>query len=359
MTVTGPRRNALVRLIEAGAAARVAPPTLLDAEPFFDLAGEEFGRRLFLTTGNTGHDYCLRPDFTLPIAQSYRAGDAFGEPAAFSYLGPVYRQGDRGPEEYEQAGIELIGQPDADAALDQVFAFARDTLGLFGIDAPLVRLGGIALFEAILAGADMPETWRSRVRARFGHPDAMERLLTRLGQPAPAAEVAPEPREALVERVAEMMVAGGLNLGGSRLPDEIADRYLEQQALDAARVPARALDLLRAYLSISGPPSQALERAEALAREHGIELARPAAILRSHVESLAALLPKATIIYDAAFSPRLDYYTGVVFEMTGRSGAVLASGGQYDRLLERLGAGGMIAASGCAVWIDRLEEEVS
>ncbi|UXN73764.1 ATP phosphoribosyltransferase regulatory subunit [Devosia sp. A8/3-2] len=62
---------------------------------------------------------------------------------------------------------------------------------------------------------------------------------------------------------------------------------------------------------------------------------------------------------DAGFSPRLDYYTGIVFEMTGPNGEVLASGGQYDRLLERLGATAPIAASGCSVWVDRLEAEIS
>ena len=357
MTITGDRRAALLRLIESGAPNRVAPPTLLPAEPFFDLAGEEFGRRLFLTTGNTGTDYCLRPDFTLPIATDYIAGPVLGEPAAFSYLGPVYRQGDDGPEEFEQAGLELIGQPNADAALDQVFAFCRDTLGLFGIDAPKVRLGGIALFEAFLAKAEMPQSWRSRVRARFGHPDAMERLFARLAHPTESGSVKPESRESLVERVGELMVAGGLNLGGSRMPDEIADRYLEQQALDAARVPKPTLTMLRDYLGISGAPAQALDRADALARLHGIELAAPLATLRSHVEALAALLPRASIVFDAAFSPRLDYYTGIVFEMTRQGGTVLASGGQYDRLLQRLGADRPVAASGCAVWIERLAEE--
>ena len=58
-------------------------------------------------------------------------------------------------------------------------------------------------------------------------------------------------------------------------------------------------------------------------------------------------------------SPRLDYYTGIVFEMTGPGGEILASGGQYDRLLQRLGATAPIAASGCSVWVDRLEAEVA
>ncbi len=69
------------------------------------------------------------------------------------------------------------------------------------------------------------------------------------------------------------------------------------------------------------------------------------------------LSPDAGLIFDAGFSPRLDYYTGLVFEMTGINGTVLASGGQYDRLLERLGAGRPVTAAGCALWVNRLESE--
>ncbi|NOZ32453.1 MAG: ATP phosphoribosyltransferase regulatory subunit, partial [Alphaproteobacteria bacterium] len=39
----------------------------------------------------------------------------------------------------------------------------------------------------------------------------------------------------------------------------------------------------------------------------------------------------------------------------GPSGAVLASGGRYDRLLARLGGTGEMGAVGCSVWLDRLE----
>jgi len=44
--------------------------------------------------------------------------------------------------------------------------------------------------------------------------------------------------------------------------------------------------------------------------------------------------------------------------MTGIHGDVLASGGEYDRLLDRLGATEPVTASGCALWTDRLEAEV-
>ncbi len=91
MTAAAQRRTALEDLVEAQGATRVTPPLLLRAGPYFDLAGEEFGRRLLLTTANNGVEYCLRPDFTLPIVKAY-LDDGVGEPAAFSYLGPIFRQ---------------------------------------------------------------------------------------------------------------------------------------------------------------------------------------------------------------------------------------------------------------------------
>ena len=200
----------------------------------------------------------------------------------------------------------------------------------------------------------MPDAWRSRIRHRFGHTEALHRLLARLEAAADTPRAAHPGREALVADVTEQMVAAGLSLSEGRTPDEIADRYLEQQALDAAHVRPATLKLLRDYLAISGEVLAALRDVERLAERHRLMLGAPIRAIRRHLDRLG----EARVTFDAGFSPRLDYYTGIVFEMTGGNGDVLASGGQYDRLLERLGATAPIAASGCAVWVDRLEAEV-
>jgi len=347
------RRAALEALIAGQSATRVNPPLLLPADPYFDLAGEEFGRRLLLTSGGDGMEYCLRPDFTLPIVADY-IRNGVGRSAAFSYLGPIFRQREDGPAEFDQAGLELLAQPDADTALDQVFRFAREALAIYGVAEPQVRLGGVALFEALLAQADMPDPWRPRIRHRFGHPEALERLLARLEAAPDVPRVEQPRRRALVDDITEQMVAAGLSLTEGRGPDEIADRYLEQQALDAAHVPAATIRLMRDYLDIAGPAMQALTRIEALSHAYSLDLRAPLAVLRRHLSAFDGAL---SVTFEAGFSPRLDYYTGIVFEMSGRHGEVLVSGGQYDRLLERLGATMPIAAAGCALWVDRLEAE--
>lgn len=360
MKTASERYAALVRLVESRTVTRVTPPLLLPAAPFFDLAGEEFGRQLLLTTANNGIEYCLRPDFTLPIAKTYLEDGLIGVPAAYTYLGTIFRQQNGQPVEYEQAGLELLGHADAGQALDQVLTFARWALAIYDVTAPSIRLGGVGLFEAFLEAAEVPPAWRARIRHRFGHPEALQRLMERLATPGDVITGhAPDGRETVIEIVTDAMLSAGLSLIGSRTPEEIADRYLEKQALDAARVPERTVELLQDYLSVAESAQSALDRIGAMCRAHGVDFEEPLSEVRNHAAALAALSPKADVIFDASFSPRLDYYTGIVFEMTGEEGDILASGGEYDRLLTRLGAPRHITASGCALWVDRLEREAT
>jgi len=356
MTATT-RRAALEALISAPGVTLATPPILVPPAAYFDLAGEELGARMILTQGMDGSEFCLRPDFTLPIAIDHIANGA-ATPAAYGYLGPVFRQRTDGPAQFDQGGLELLALPDADAALDQVIGFARAVTGIYGVTAPTVRVGDIDLFETVLAACDMPDVWRPRVRARFGHPEAMAALLDRLANPRPPmAGPAGLPADDIADWVGELMLTNGLSLTESRTPEEIAARYLEKQALEAQHVPGPAIDLLRNYLAISGPADKALAAIDSLGHATGIELSPALQGARRRVDQLRDGLGAKSILFDAGFSPRLDYYTGITFEVTGAGGLVLVSGGQYDRLLRRLGASEDIPAVGCAVWVDRLEAE--
>jgi len=351
------RRASLAALISAPGVTLAAPPILIPPAAYFDLAGEELGARMILTQGTNGDEFCLRPDFTLPIAIDHIAAGA-ETPAAYGYLGPVFRQRADGPSQFDQGGLELLALPDADAALERVIAFARAVTDLYGVTAPNIRMGDIDLFETVLKACDMPDVWRPRIRARFGHPQAMAALLDRLEHPkSPSAGPAGLPQTDIAEWVRELMLTNGLSLTESRSPEEIAQRYLEKQALEAAHVPARAIALLRDYLAISGPAETALTAVENLAAATGIDLSQTLAVTARRLAQLRDGLAGA-VLFDAGFSPRLDYYTGITFEVTGAGGSVLVSGGQYDRLLARLGAPEDIPAVGCAVWVDRLELEV-
>lgn len=356
--MTKDARLTLDALVSAEGLTRFDPPMLMSADPYFELAGEEFRRRLVLTSDLTGAEYCLRPDFTLPIARHHLESGASS--AAYSYLGRLFRQRPNGPAEFVQTGVEFIGQPDAAEAFGRVLGFARDVLFAYGITAPTVRIGSVALFEAVLSTAEMPDVWRPRIRHRFGHAESLVPLLDRLSDPHGAeGNIRAQRLDEIEADVIEKMTAAGLPLDASRTPAEIAARYLEKQALAAAYVPGETIQLLADYLAVSGPVDQALETLRGLFEESPAGFDAAMGEIVRHVETLKTSMPEAKLVFDAGFSPRLDYYTGLVFEVTGANGDVLASGGAYDRLLQRLGASGEIAASGCALWVERLEAEAA
>src|SRR5512144_2743602 len=105
---TGPdmRAETLVAHFERAGYVRAAPALLQPAEPFLDLSGEDIRRRMYLTSDAEGHELCLRPDLTIPVARDYLASPQAGSAAGFCYLGPVFRQRGSLAGEFLQAGIE-------------------------------------------------------------------------------------------------------------------------------------------------------------------------------------------------------------------------------------------------------------
>ena len=134
------------------------------------------------------------------------------------------------------------------------------------------------------------------------------------------------------------MLAAGFNPAEGRHPEEVAERYHEKQALAAAHVPLPTIDLLRLYLSIEGRPRRCSTRSRRWRRSISSTSRRRSPRSATTRRRSRRWRRRRVVTFDASFSPRLEYYTGIVFEMLGEGGAVLATGGQYDRLLQRLGA---------------------
>src|SRR6202051_4010076 len=90
--------------------ARVSPAILQPAEPFLDLSGEDMRRHMYLVTDAAGHEFCLRPDLTIPVARDYLASATAARPAGFCYLGPGFRARGEAPGEFLQGGDALVGR---------------------------------------------------------------------------------------------------------------------------------------------------------------------------------------------------------------------------------------------------------
>lgn len=363
------RAEALVASYERAGYARMAPPLLQPAEPFLDLSGEDIRKRMYLTTAPSGDEFCLRPDLTIPVSREYLASAAAGEPAAFCYLGAVFRHRDDGAPEFLQAGIESFGRPDTAAADAEMLARGLEATAHYGLPAPAIQIGDVALFTALIAGLELPAAWKRRLTKDFNRKANLAQDLERLvlggnnGRPeyqgvlAALAGSDPKGAHALVT---DLLSIAGINAVGGRSVGEIADRFLEQATLGgSATLPRDVRGLIERFLGVQGDPDQATVELRALAADANVSDAMAPALdlFESRTGFLAAQgIEPGNVRFSTAFGRGFDYYTGFVFELTdpARTGDPLVAGGRYDGLLTQLGSPEPIPAVGLSVWIERL-----
>jgi ATP phosphoribosyltransferase regulatory subunit len=360
------RAEALVASYERAGYRRVAPAIIQPAEPFLDLSGEDIRKRMYLTTAPGGGEYCLRPDLTIPVARDYLASPLAGKAASFCYLGPVFRHRPDAPSEFLQLGIESFGREDRAAADAEMLALALDATAHYGVTAPAIQIGDVALFAALIEALELAPAWKRRLVKDFNRKANLAQDLDRLvlggtnGRPeyqgvlAALAGSDPKGAHALVT---DLLSIAGISAVGGRSVAEIADRFLEQAALGAsARLPKDVRALIERFLGISGDPDSAAVELRALAKEAGMALEPALDLFESRTGFFAARgVDVERIRFSTAFGRGFDYYTGFVFELTdSATNDVLVAGGRYDGLLTRLGSAMPIPAVGLAAYVERL-----
>jgi ATP phosphoribosyltransferase regulatory subunit len=361
----------LVASYERAGYVRVAPAILQPAEPFLDLAGEDMRRHMYLLADSAGHELCLRPDLTIPVARDYLASAA-ARPAGFCYLGAVFR--DRGggsglgSGEFLQAGIESFGRADTAAADAEALSLGLEAAAHYGIADPSILTGDVSLFAALIAALGLAPAWKRRLLKDFNRKTTLADDLQRMalapvnGRPehqgvlAALADANPKAAHALVT---DLLSIAGISAVGGRTIGEIADRFVEQAELGASNaLPGETRAVIERFLAVNGTPDDAVAALRALADDAGLSLDPALDLFESRTGFLAASGVDVTRIrFETGFGRGVDYYTGFVFELHDRLGRVdgqLVAGGRYDALLTRLGSARPVPAVGLAVWIERL-----
>lgn len=270
------------------------PPTV----EFADGALTVDERRTVRFLDRDGRLLALRPDVTTAVArvvaQRYRDAAAT---LRLAYFTPIFREeaSMRGSErEYDQAGIELIG--DATLRGDaEVIALLADALARCGPISADIDIGHVGFVDGFLA--ELPDDARAAAGAAARSGDLVGAIsLARAGGMSSAR-------------------AGALERG---LRHRSAD--LGAARTGAPKSSQRALDTLDAL----GP---LLEAAGA----------------------------GGAITFDLGYVPALPYYTGIVFQATVADlGFPVATGGRYDGLLAKFGADR--AATGFGIAIPHLHQ---
>ncbi|MFZ2101398.1 MAG: ATP phosphoribosyltransferase regulatory subunit, partial [Oricola sp.] len=166
-------------------AERLDVPVLQPADPFLDTAGEELRRRIFLSESETGEMLCLRPEFTIPVCLQHIGAGETGH-RRYGYVGTVFRQRRAGGNEFLQAGIEDIGDNDPARADARSLADALAFLAALGVTGQTtVTLGDQAVFNAVVTGLGLPQSWAVRLSHAFGDRRSLDTALEALAHPSP------------------------------------------------------------------------------------------------------------------------------------------------------------------------------
>jgi ATP phosphoribosyltransferase regulatory subunit len=357
-------RDALAAHLAAQGYRRYEPPILLAASDFFD-SGEEIRGRLYLTSDISGTDYCLRPEYTIPVCHYYLASAEAGKPAAYSYCGPVFRYRADGPGEFIQAGLESFGRADREAADAEILALTIETITTVAGKTLSVRIGDAGLFARLLEALDLSPQWRRRISRGHLQGKALENILaapngTSTDHSGVLAALEGSDKQGARALVEDLLSIAGIATVGGRSAAEIADRFLEQAALKSGSgFPAEKRAIIERFLAIESDPDHASAELRQLARDAKLDLT---AILDKFDARLGFMamrgLDVASLRFGTGFARHLDYYTGFVFEAHDKDepeGKPLAGGGRYDLLAKSLGAKEAIPAVGAAIWVDRLQ----
>ena len=358
----------------------VAPAIIQPADMFLDVIGEDLRARTYVFTDRDGAELCLRPDLTVPTCRLHlaRAG-APPDLARYCYNGPTFRFQPQGsdashPREFRQAGIELFGGSDPEAAETEILALICRGLQAAGLTKFEIRIGDLGLFHALLDAIDMPDRWRLRLRAQFWRPEAFRAELRRLStakialpSSLPAdliARLNPQNPQSAAAIVEDYLDGAGLERIGARTAREIAENLLAAIADHRAEpLPMSAVHLIERYLKITGPVRAVSQRLAELAAGSAVALDHAVERYRRRLDLMEnAGVPLDTMTFSAEFGRSLEYYTGLVFEIVvpglGAASPV-AGGGRYDRLLRNVGAASDIPAVGSAIHTERLLQAVA
>ena len=310
------------------------PAILQPASVFLDLSGEDMRGRLLLASDGAGGDFCLRPEFTIPVSLAYLASPRCRRAGRLLLLRP---------------GVSPAARPVAGIHAGRARKFRsrrprggrrRNSGPGSGGSRPAATGGSRSATPALLAGfarksrrsrrcgcaASAAASPRARSSTKFSIPPSTGKadhsgVLAALdGADKPGAR-------ALVE---DLLKIAGISALGGRTAGEIAERFLEQAELrSGAGLDADKRGVLEQFFAIDGDqPDQASAQLRALVRR------RRARSRRSEIDAFDQRLEfhrgarhrHGHVDFSAGFARNLDYYTGFVFEALDADGRTNRAG---------------------------------
>ena len=283
----------------------IVTPLLESYELFTAKSGEEIRQRMYVFEDLGGRKVALRPEFTASIAR-LMASSLRNEPKPLRLycFGSIYRYDEPQFGRYReiwQSNYELIGttRPEADL---EILALTSDLFQKIGLHNCHFKIGHVGIVKGILSAEGVKDEDQNRIM-------------------------------------------------------QLLDKKQCNDALTVAReskVSEKCLDSLKKVFEIKGKDMEKVLKEISKTVKNYEKAVTAAENLREILELLQKGGIELDMTIEAGFARGLEYYTGIIYEITVPELDVsIAGGGRYDRLIELFG-GEPTPAVGIAHGIDRI-----
>ena len=348
------------------------PAMTIPADIVMNFMGEDVRNRLLFTSSPGGDELCLRPDFTLPLAISYINNEV--QANKFVYDGYAFRfpsinEKTRYCPEFRQIGIENFGDKNKIDVEGDVISQVCEILSSFYDDQLEIKISDIFMFYQLLNHLKIDTYLFNRVRRLYWRgmsatkiKDSIKKIMNTRFDAKPRLDLIDEYKNNNLSSIALIQKLTGsddLSIFSGRRPDDIVKNYIDKSELiNGTMINDTAIEQITEFLSIKGDISRVVKLLDNFQKKYHIDFAEGIENLENRVKILKKnQIAKDIIEFNATLSRKVEYYTGLIFEIRTKNenkNEPIAIGGRYDKIFEELGSKKPIPAVGCSIYVDRL-----
>ena len=293
-------QNTLFQVMNSYGYQGIETPTF----EFFDVFGTEVGtvpsNELYKFFDKEGNTLVLRPDMTPSIARAVSKYFHGEDAIRLCYMGSTFINHDKYQgrlKESTQLGAELMGDGSVNADVEMI-SMLVSSLQKAGLEEFQISLGQVHFFNSLLSDANL----------------------------------SPEVENALRFQISNKNI------------------FAVEEILEKNEMPAKLKEAFSSLTSLAGSV-EVLEKAKKLTEN--AKALKAISILEDIYEGLKQCGCEKFVSFDLGMLSKYDYYTGIIFRAyTFGSGAAIAKGGRYDKLLSHFGR--KLPAIGFVIVIDQL-----
>jgi len=317
------------------------PDVLLDSEYIIQRSGENFRRSILAFENEDGKVMCLRPDLTVASCIKFLEKKSKSQ---IYYSGQAYRRINKKGSDLvnDQLGIEILGSKNQLQDDFKVIKTILNSAKNIKSKKIQIKIGDIGLYKKLINSLDMPERWKLRLIRHFWRPKYFEELLKRLEKNSDIDSVTFDTDR---KRFYEMKKMKQERVIAGRSISEILKRF-DKKIKDprSFNEGKKIVKIIRSFLKIKCQLSKLNKKLLDFAKKNNLKKS----IFKEFrsIQNLKKLNQEIKFITN--FGRDIEYYTGVVFEITSGTKEI-ARGGRYDDLLKSLGAKKNIQAVGEAI----------